>query len=256
MKIQKEESTGPRCFDDLPQEIKYLCNSLLDGLKAVLKENLHGVYLYGAVVFPESRYIQDIDFHVIVKRPLTVREKEEVRHLHNTLAEEFPPLGAELDGWYILLDDAQQASLPRHQVYPDLFDDHWALHRAHMRSDYCIILYGPEPGQVFSEPTWSELVDGLEVSRKDTEKYLTRYPEYCILNFCRLVYSYSTKNVVISKRAAAEWVIDRFDVWSYLIEAALRVYEREGEEEDRRLLESEIERFYKFTRDRIEEFNR
>jgi len=124
-----------------------------------------------------------------------------------------------------------------------------------MRSDYCIILYGPEPGQVFSEPTWSELVDGLEVSRKNTEKYFTRYPEYCILNFCRLVYSYSTKNVVISKRAASEWVIDRFDVWSYLIEVALRIYERAGEE-DRRLLESEIERFYLFTRDRIEELNR
>ena len=252
MKIHKEDSISPHCFGDLPQEVQTICTSFLGRLKAILGENLHGVYLHGAVVFPESRYIQDIDFHVTVKRPLTGHEKEEILYLHKALAQEFPPLGVEVDVYYILLDDAQQVSPPRHQVYPDLFDGHWALHRAHMRAGYCIILHGPEPGQVFPAPTWLELVAGLEASRKNTEKHLRRYPDYCILNFCRLLYSYSTKDVVISKRAAAEWVINQFTTWGHLVEAALRVYEREGEEGDRRVLESEIERFYQFVCDKIE----
>ena len=63
-----------------------MCNSLLEGLKATLADNLYGVYLFGAAVFPESRYIQDIDFFVIVNRPLTAHESEEIRQLHEALA--------------------------------------------------------------------------------------------------------------------------------------------------------------------------
>lgn len=251
--MQKEDSSSPRGFGDLPQQVQTVSTSFLDGLKAALSENLHGVYLYGAIVFPESGYIHDIDFHVIVKRPLTTRENEEIRLLHKTLASEFPPLGAELDGYYILLDDAQQVSPPKHQVYPDIFDDSWALHRAHIRAGYCIILHGQDPKQIFPAPTWSELVAGLEAEQRFIEKHLSEYPDYCVLNLCRLVYSYSTKDVVISKRAAAEWGLDCFVEWRRLIEAALRVYEREEEGEDRRLLESETERFYQFAGDRIEE---
>ena len=253
--MQYKDSSSPQCFGDLPQEVQTVCTSLLDGLKAALDENLHGVYLYGAMVFPESRYIQDIDFHVIVKRPLTANENEEIRYLHKALANEFPPLGAELDGWYILLDDAQQVSPPRHQVYPDLFDDSWAFHRAHIRAGYCIILHGPDLRQILPTPTWSELVTDLEVARRFAERHLSKYPDYCVLNLCRLIYSYKMKDAVISKRAAAEWVLDRFATWGRLVEAALRSYEKEKREDDRRLLESETERFYQFACDRIKESN-
>lgn len=255
MKVFTEDPNGPLRFEELPQEIQSICTSLLDRLKVALNDNLHGVYLYGAMVFPETRYVQDIDFHITVKRQLTAREKEEIWNLHNLLALEFPRLGAELDGYYILLSDAQQISPPRHQVYQDLLDETWALHRAHMRADYCIVLHGPDPSLVFPEPTWEELVFGLKASLKHTVKYLDRYPDYCILNFCRMVYSYSTKNVVISKRAAAEWGLENFPKWRHLIEAALRVYEREDKKEDQRLLKSEIEGFYQFVRDKIEESN-
>lgn len=231
-----------------------MCTSLLDGLKAILDDNLCGIYLYGALVFPETRYIKDIDLHVIVKRPLTAVEKEGIRHLHKALADEFPPVvGEELDAWYLLLDDAQKVSSPRHQVYPDLSDGSWSLHRAHIRAGYCIVLYRSDHEQVFPAPTWPEIVQSLEVERGYVEALLTRYPDYCVLNLCRLIYSYRTKNVVISKRAAAEWALNQLDTWGSLIEAALRVYEREAGEGDRQLLESGTEGFYQFACDRIKE---
>lgn len=249
-------SGGPRSFGDLPQDVQAVCTALQGGLKAALGSNLYGIYLYGAIVFPETKHVHDIDCHVVLKRPLTVRENEEVRKLHEELVDEYPIVGDDLDGWYILLDDAQQTSPPRHQVYPDLFDNSWALHHAHIRAGYCITLYGPQPEQVFPAPTWSELMAGLEAERIYIERHLSVYPDYCVLNLCRLVYSYKTKDVVVSKHTAAEWMLDTFTTWSPLIKAALRSYDGEMNEEDKRLLESETEWFYQFACETIEEINK
>ncbi len=250
MRIHKD---NPRRFEDLPQQVQTICTSLLDGLRATIGENLYGVYLYGAMVFAETRYINDIDFCVIVKKSLTAHENEEIKHLHNKLADEFPPLGAELDGHYILLEDSRQASAAINLIGLDILDEWWPLHRAHMIAGYCIILYGPDPRRIFPAPTWLELVAVLEVERRYIQKHLSEYPSYCVLNLCRLIYTYSMEDVVISKQAAAEWVLNRFPTWGRLVEAAFRVYAREDEEEDRCLLESETERFYEFACDRIEE---
>ena len=142
MKVIPKDSNAPLNFNRLPPEIQTVCTRLLDGLKAALSDNLYGIYLYGAVVFPETRYIQDIDFHVIVKRLLTDREKEDIKKLHSELTElneEFPHSTDELDGYYILLSDARKITTPWHQVYPDIPDESWPLHIAHMRAGYCII---------------------------------------------------------------------------------------------------------------------
>lgn len=246
MKVVSNDPIDPLNFEKLPQEIQAVCNLLRDGLKVTLNDNLYGIYLYGAVVFPETRYIQDVDFHVIVKRKLTANEKECIQKLHEELVVKFPQFRDELDGYYILQSDAQTISTPWHQIYPDLPDETWPLHVAHMRAGYCIVLCGPDPGSFLPEPTWQEITVGLDAALKHTLKHLETYPDYCILNFCRLLYSYSKKDVVISKRAAAEWVMERFPDWRQLACAAVRVYEREEQGEDRRLLNSEIKGFYQF----------
>ena len=254
--MHNKESGTPRRFNDLPEDVQIVCTGLRDGLKVTLGNNLYGIYLYGAAVFPEMKHIHDIDCHVVLKRPLTAREKSEIQQLHRGLADKYPVVGDDLDAWYILLGDTQQPSPPRHQVHPDLFDNSWALHHAHMRAGYCIILYGPEPEQVFPAPTWSELVAGLEAEQIFIEKHLSEYPDYCVLNLCRLIYSYRMKDVVISKQAAAEWAIDNLPAWRPLIEAALRSYAGEIDGEDNQLLESETERFYRFVCEIIKEVNK
>ncbi len=256
MNMPNKGSGSPRRYGDLPQNVQSVCTALREGLKAALNDNLYGIYLYGAIVFPEMKHIRDIDCHVILKKPLSARAKSEIRRLHKKLADEYPVVGDDLDGWYILLDDAQQVSPPRHQVYPDLFDNSWALHHAHMRAGYCIVLYGPQPQQVFPAPTWSEIVVGLEAEQVYIEKHLSVYPDYCVLNLCRLLYSYKTKNVVISKQAVAHWAFDSYAGWRPLIQAALRSYAVETKAEDIKLLESETERFYQFVCNLIEDIDK
>jgi hypothetical protein len=95
MRVFAGDSHGPLKFQQIPPEIQSICNSLLDGLRKTLDDNLFGIYFYGAMVFPETRYTQDIDFHVILRRKLTVREKEAIKNLHNSLATKFPALGDE-----------------------------------------------------------------------------------------------------------------------------------------------------------------
>jgi hypothetical protein len=57
MRVTPKDISGPVPFEGLPREIQAISNSLLDGLKVVLNDNLWGIYLYGAMVFPETRYI-------------------------------------------------------------------------------------------------------------------------------------------------------------------------------------------------------
>lgn len=237
---------------NIPEEIQDLCSAFLQGLKAALGNKLHGVYLYGAVAFPEGGATGDIDFHVILDEPLTTEEEAELNALHERLACDYPPLGAELDGYYILLEDARRMSPPEHQFLPGVFDVSWALHRAHIRAGRRIVLYGPDPNKIYPPTSWHELEQALQGEMDYVERNLADYPAYCVLNLCRLMYSYQTRDVVTSKRASAAWAEDAFPQWRALVEAAIKTYDQRATAEDRTLLESRVEPFLEFARARIE----
>jgi hypothetical protein len=77
-------------------EINGFCQAFLDGLKAALGAKLYGVYLYGALAFPEAGSTGDIDFHVILKERLSEPEKSQLHQLHRALARDHPPLPGSL----------------------------------------------------------------------------------------------------------------------------------------------------------------
>ena len=310
-----------------PDEIQDLCQAFLRGLNSALGEKLYGVYLYGAMAFPEGGSTGDIDFHVILKETLSDREKSELNDLHATLARDFPPLGAAfmfsvgldfqsdleqrapsprlrqefekhkitlsangstvtkvkdgqwqiddsdnnssyivikegetlsiygeaLDGYYILLEEARQTSPPRHLLLADVTDNSWALHREHIRAGRCIVLQGPDPRQVYPAASWPELASALQGELDYVENHLDDYPHYCVLNLCRLMYSYDTRDVVVSKRASAEWAHVAFPEWRTLVEAARKSYDRQATIQDKELLKSEVSGFFDFACEHIRE---
>jgi hypothetical protein len=236
-----------------PDEIQDLCRAFLDGLKTALGEKLCGVYIYGAWAFPEAAPTGDIDFHVILSERLSDGEKAAVRDLHAGLARDFPPLGAELDGYYLLLEDARQTAPPAHQLLAGVIDDSWALHREHIRAGRRIVLHGPDPRQVYPAATWAELVQALQGELDHVEQHLTEYPAFCVLNLCRLIYSFSTRDVVASKWGSAAWAEKTFPQWRPLIEAARRSYESRTTGREDEHLQSEVSRFFRFACERIRE---
>lgn len=227
-------------------EIQKLCEFFLRGLKTTLGDRLYGVYLYGALAFPEGAPTSDIDFHVILKEPLMEIEKTKLKILHATLARDFPPLGAELDGYYILLEEARQKLPPKHQILPGVTDKSWALHREHIRAGQCIILYGPDPKEIYPATTWQELEKALQGELDFVEQHLNDAPDYCVLNLCRLMYSFKTKDVVVSKYVIAQWAKDKFPEWKPLIDAARKSYARQAITQDKEFLKSKVRSFFNF----------
>lgn len=230
----------------IPDEIEALSRAFLDGLNHVLGQKLFGVYLYGALAFSDGGAITDVDFHVILKDILDTDEKARLRDLHKTLARDFPPHGAELDGYYILLDDARRTSPPEHQFLDNVFDHSWALHRAHIRAGRCVVLRGPDPKRVYPESSWPELARALKGELDYVKTHLDEYPAYCVLNLCRLMYSFKTRDVVISKRSSADWAQELFQDWRPLIRAALDSYAGQASPQDEKLLASEVGHFFGF----------
>ena len=236
-----------------PAYIQDICQAFLDGLNAALSDKLYGLYLYGAGAFPETTHTGDINFHVILKGALTEEEQSALMQLRERLAREFPPLGVGMDGHYLLLEDARGAEQPGSQLSPFNIDDAWALHRAHIRAGRCIVLQGPDPRQIYPAATWAELEADLEYQLQYVKNHLDLYPAYCILNLCRLMYSFETREVVISKVAAAEWAWDLFARWRALIEAAQKSYAKQASEQDGTFMLSEVKELYRFACERIRE---
>jgi hypothetical protein len=237
----------------LPAEIDDLCQVFLAGLNQALGQKLLGVYLYGALTFPDADPLSDLDFHVILHAPLDGREKSQIQALHAALARDLSLLGSDLDGYYILLEDARRASPPSDQLREDLQDLSWALECAHIRRGHCIILEGPDPLQVYPEVSWPALELALAEELAFVERNLQRYPAFSVLNLCRLVYSYRTQDVVVSKRFSAHWAGKKFPRWVPLIEAAKNTYDRKATTADELLLNSLVDQFYAFACGQIEQ---
>jgi hypothetical protein len=121
-------------LEDIPPEAGELCEAFGMEVEKLFGDRLHGVYLYGAVVFPDSGPIQDLDFHVVLKSSLADSERSRAVAIHEDLARRFPGLGEELDAYFITVEDARQPGCPVHQLNLLVRDESWALHCAHIRA--------------------------------------------------------------------------------------------------------------------------
>ena len=237
----------------LPAEIQDLCQAFLLGLNQILGEKLLGVYLYGALAFPDGGLLGDLDFHVILHASLDVQEKSRIQALHAALAQDFPPLGAELDGYYVLLEDTRRVTPAPDQLRTGLQDYSWALECAHIRRGRFFALQGPDPLQVYPEVAWPTLELALSGEMDFVTENISRYPAFSVLNLCRLMYSYATRDVVVSKRFSGRWASAEFPGWATLIEAAKNTYDRKATTADQQLLNSMVAQFYAFACDQIEQ---
>ena len=238
----------------LPDAIAELCYAYRDCLKGTLGEKLVGLYVYGASIFPETEATGDVDFHAILSEALTDAERAGVNAIHEEMARSFPPLGEELDTYYLLLDQVRrpQPDPPGHQVLTDVVDSSWALHREHMLAGRCVILHGPQPSELSPAPTWDEIEEALRGELAYVVDHLQEYPGYGILNLCRLMYSYQTRDVVVSKFASAQWVKTRFPEWGDLIDRAGASYRGTATNADWTIMRREIAAFLDFATTQIE----
>jgi hypothetical protein len=236
----------------ISQEVSTIGQAFVDGLRRILGGKLHGAYVYGAAAFPDALPTGDIDFHVILESELTDSERSDLEMLHESLAEQFPPLGGEMDGYYILLSDAVRRTPPRSQMWDRATDDSWALHREHIRAGRHVVLHGPYPGAIYPPASWPEIESALYGELDYVETHLHECPDYCILNLCRLIYSFETKDAVVSKAQASDWARDALPEWRRHVELARKSYARQATPEDRQFMLAGVGRFLEYAHERIQ----
>ncbi len=239
-------------LSQLPDNVQSLLLTLKKGLMNLLGEKLYGIYVYGALVFPGATPTGDIDFHVVLSQRLSQLEIDEINKLHTILVRDFHPPGDDLDGYYVLLEETGTNKLPMHQLVPGVYDASWALIRAHLLAGRCLVLYGPPPGEIFPPPGWEELVHALlDGELKFIAEHLTDFPDYCILNLSRILYSFTNRDVVISKMDAAYWMETQFPEWKRLINLARNSYARQATAEDWQSMLAAVEDLYRFVCQKI-----
>jgi hypothetical protein len=216
----------------------------------ILGGKLHAAYIFGAAAFPNTLPSGDIDFHVILNEDLAPQEKEALEAFHEELGREYPPLGAELDGYYFTLEDARKRTPPQSQMWTCATDNAWALHRAHIHAGRYLTLHGADPRETVPPASWDELKDALLSELAYIRDHLHQYPDYCILNLCRLVYSFETREVVISKDQASEWAMKALPEWEELVILGRKSYRGKATISDRERMQAEVEDFYKYAKER------
>ena len=234
------------------EQVKAIGQAFVRGLRNILGARLFALYIYGAAAFPDDVPTGDIDFHVILAAPLTDNERSRLYELHDSLAREFPPLGGEMDGYYILLADARGTAPPQSQMWTRATDTSWALHREHIRTGRYIALHGPDPREIYPPATWPELEEALESELRYVQDHLDEHPDYAILQLCRLVYSYEARDVVVSKAQASNWARDALPQWRRHIDLARESYARQATPDERELMLAEVGSFLQFACARIE----
>ncbi len=227
------------------------CRAFVRGLRRILGAKLHGLYVHGAAVFPGGERVRDIDFHAVLADSLTGDEKSGIEEMHDSLGRDFPPLGAEMDGYYILLEDARRADPPRSLMWSLAPDESWALHRAHILAGRFIAFHGPDPKEIFPVPAWPEIELALDRELLYVERHLEECPDYGILQLFRLTYSFETGDVVVSKAGAAAWASAAMPDWRRHAELALKSYDGLTRPEDADYMRSDAGRLLECARGRI-----
>ncbi|MCX6096806.1 MAG: DUF4111 domain-containing protein [Candidatus Bipolaricaulota bacterium] len=72
-----------------------------------------------------------------------------------------------------------------------------------------------------------------------------------MLNLCRLLYSFETRDVVTSKAAASAWARAKFPEWERPIALALKSYAHLASPREAEAMKANLVRFHVFAQDRI-----
>lgn len=245
-------------MEDLPAPTVALLRDFRARVEQVLGPTLVGIYLLGSIAFPGYVPKGDIDFFIVTEEPLKPPEQKALDRMHRGLGRRHHN-GDSLDGFYLSLARARSSRVPSGLAFGANGklghggrDEAWPLHRAHLLAGAYIQLYGQPAKDVFGPPSRQEIERALRGEFSFAKGQMHRYPYWAVLQMCRLVYSYETRDVVVSKLGAADWALEQLPpAWHPLIRAAVRTYRGRGRRNDARVLRAEAQGFLEFISLRI-----
>ena len=220
----------------LTQRIKACCADTLG-------DELTGVYLHGSLAAGCFRWeISDIDFLVVVRRPMTLEKKMAFLSALHALTPDMPPMGIEMS---VILEE-----YCRNIPYPIPFELHYSLqYQAEYEQDprgYCQRMHGTDPdltthilslhacgtaiygrgiARTFDKVKREDALNAICLDVGDAAERIHEAPCYYVLNLCRAL-AFQREGKVLSKKAGGEWALRNLpQAHQRVIQAALNAYE-------------------------------
>jgi len=241
----------------LPEAVHAALVELRVRLLTILGDDLLALWTFGSATYEDRpKRFGDVDSYAVLRSPLKADVVRAVDDAHESTARE---CRIEWDSWYVLELDVRSSKPPSHALRGVLTDHAWALHRAHWFAGHYVVLHGPAPEEFVPYPTWPELAESLREELHFIARIVELGPHdaehaaFVVWQCCRIVYSMRTRDVVISKRAAAQWALEHMpESWHAAIHAAERTYDGTPALDDRSILVNALVPVFSASRDLME----
>ncbi|MBP3618420.1 MAG: DUF4111 domain-containing protein [Lachnospiraceae bacterium] len=226
--------------------IKMITEKFVEQSKAILDDNLVGVYLHGSAAmgcYNDEK--SDIDLLVVIHNDMSDEEKRRYMDMVVELNTYAPTKGIELS--------IVKKSICKPFVYPTPFELHFSV--AHLEwyksnpQDYVlkmkgtdkdlaahitilyhrgVCLWGEDVHNVFEEVNEEAYFDSIWYDIECAEEDILENPVYVILNLCRVL-SFKQEKLILSKQEGGIWGLAHVpEKYSSLIQQALDEYTSVG----------------------------
>jgi len=230
----------PAAYPTSYSDVNAAVGELHSGARAILGEQLVGMYLFGSLAIgdfdPNS---SDIDIVVVPDEALSDDLFAALAAMHARFADSASPWAIEIEVSYIPREALRRFD-PDRKWYPRIdrgsgrlslmvHDIDWVIQR-HVLREHGVALAGPDL-RTLIDPVQPDDLRRAEVELmriwwgpmdEDPEKLQRRgYQTYCVLTMCRVHYMLE-HGTVVSKPVAARWAQQTLDArWRLLIERSL-----------------------------------
>lgn len=235
---------GPTPFDDLNE----LLGELVARVRAILGDDLVGVYLTGSFALGGADRHSDCDFLVVIADPLSGPQERAIRALHAEIPTRDGHWPHDLEGSYAPKPDlGTLATLDREWLYADRGwrEMRWSTHCNTEESRWTlrrhgVVLAGADPREFVHEVPPDALrarmpplvADFLPELFSWTSLDVAWSQRYAVATLCRMLYTIETGEVA-SKPAALRWALTALDPrWEGLLRQVLADRVRGWDPED------------------------
>jgi streptomycin 3"-adenylyltransferase len=231
-------------WPDCPADVRRQVDDFLAGLRAILDENLLGVYLHGSLAmgcFNPAR--SDIDLLIVTHEGMAVETKRQVAELVLRFSKHPCPIelsfliGRDIaewqrptpfdfhygESWHERIERALATGDWRNWNGAPQMDDDLAAHFAITRHRG-VRLFGAPIAETFPVVPPKDYVDSIVGDFWWGLERIKLYPVYFVLNGCRNV-AYLTEGLIGSKDEGGEWALRHFpEEFRGIVASALDAY--------------------------------
>ncbi len=222
-------------------EVNELLTRLLNGVSAILGKDFVGMYLFGSLTLGAFNDGSDIDYVVVTESALSNGLVARLAALHEQIASLPNRFATEIEASYIPRKafrrydaaDREHPHIDRGEgerlVQRWTHEEDWIVQR-YVLHQHGITIAGPDVRGLLDPVSPDELKGAVSAILRgwwlpmvddDYKLQKSGYQAYAVLSMCRIAYTLE-RGDVLSKLAAAAWMLDREPGFTDLIHRALK----------------------------------